>query len=395
MPGHTSTFFGGVMHVLSLRFFDLAVTIQSDQPDFMQLFSYMFDRFRVSEAASATDAQRLTAVYTATSAATPTLTINDTFSAALPPQIAFQTILNTVAAGVRSHILLHAGALAHNGSGIMIAADSRHGKTTLVLALLRAGFHFLSDHIAAVGRADGRLHPFPRRLGVRRGALELAGFTNVTPDGYPWQDRVLMDVTALQPDALTTAVPLRHVILLKNPAADADPTDARPLWLLVNRSTPDFLDAVHDHEDVLQMRVQPHHDYPLLHLTCRRRAPVLAHVHALCAQHTITLLDVIKRAEPQPSFDGPARLRPIATSAAVMELLKQFKGGHQSRLLQDEFDGSATRLYVELARLLGDADCYVLEVGPLPQMVRLVRDAVSSQPTAVAPQRKRQEQQPA
>ena len=49
---------------------------------------------------------------------------------------------------VRSHLLIHAGVVSRDGQGIILVADARHGKTTLVLELVRRGFQFLSDEMA-------------------------------------------------------------------------------------------------------------------------------------------------------------------------------------------------------------------------------------------------------
>ena len=87
----------------------------------------------------------------------------------------YEVVLNAILASVRSHFLVHAGVVARDDRGIVLAADSAHGKTTLVLELVRRGFKFLSDEMAALGRADGRVHPFPRSLRIRPGTLELAG----------------------------------------------------------------------------------------------------------------------------------------------------------------------------------------------------------------------------
>jgi hypothetical protein len=64
------------------------------------------------------------------------------------------------------HCFLHAGAVAHQGRGIVIPGASFTGKTTLVAALVRAGATYYSDEHAVLDR-EGRLHPYPKRLGLR------------------------------------------------------------------------------------------------------------------------------------------------------------------------------------------------------------------------------------
>jgi hypothetical protein len=105
---------------------------------------------------------------------------------------------------------------------------------------------------------------------------------------------------------------------------------------------------------------------------------VLSQIEALCREQRILILDVIKRAEGHPSFTVPARVEAIPASQAVTELLRRFQGGHQSALLQAEFGGSATRLFMEVTALVGQASCHQLLVGPLHEMADLVYGLVCS-----------------
>ena len=55
----------------------------------------------------------------------------------------------------------YAGVVSYQGKGLLLVADAEHGKTTLTLELVKRGFAFLSDEVAALGRIDHRVHPFP------------------------------------------------------------------------------------------------------------------------------------------------------------------------------------------------------------------------------------------
>jgi len=83
--------------------------------------------------------------------------------------LAHGIILRNTFARIRSHLLFHAAALSCGGKGVIVAADSYCGKTTLTLALVRHGFKFLSDDVAALGLNNGQLTPYPRCLIVRGG----------------------------------------------------------------------------------------------------------------------------------------------------------------------------------------------------------------------------------
>lgn len=64
-------------------------------------------------------------------------------------------------------IFLHAGVVSWNGRAILLPGQSYDGKSTLVAALLRAGATYYSDEYAVLDE-DARVHPYPRRLSLRR-----------------------------------------------------------------------------------------------------------------------------------------------------------------------------------------------------------------------------------
>lgn len=66
-----------------------------------------------------------------------------------------------------SYVTLHAAAVARDGELVLLAGESGAGKTTLTLALLDAGWTYLSDDLAPVSIDTGLVHPFPKPLGVK------------------------------------------------------------------------------------------------------------------------------------------------------------------------------------------------------------------------------------
>lgn len=71
-----------------------------------------------------------------------------------------------------SRIFVHAGAVGWRGKAIVIPGLSYSGKSTLVAELVRAGATYYSDEYA-VFDSRGRVHPYPRPLGIRENPVEL------------------------------------------------------------------------------------------------------------------------------------------------------------------------------------------------------------------------------
>ena len=92
------------------------------------------------------------------------------------------------------------------------------GKTTLVLELLRRGFSFLSDAMAALSRRDGRLDAFPRALRLRPDTLARVG-RPLPPNTRQWLGKLLVDIDDLAPGQLVASADLAHVIFLSDAPA--------------------------------------------------------------------------------------------------------------------------------------------------------------------------------
>lgn len=375
---------------LKLRFYELDVTIHSDSSAYVNLFAQMYGRFRVDDATvrrplSPSRMEFVILTQPDNPWGKPTLILDGRVltlpTARVPVGYIYESILNTIVARIRSHFLIHAGVVAANEQGIILCGDSGHGKTTLTLELIRRGFTFLSDEMAAISRKDGRVHPFPRSLRLRPGTLELAGFPEAAVGAPQWLDKYLLDIEEIKPNSMGQATSIDHIIILRDPTRTdkngSDPAE-RELGILVHRLDDELLTAVSDIEGVTKVETGIDRSYPLIKLHASNRTQAISRVEAICHQREILIVDVIKRAEEHATFADQARLETIPKSQAVMELLRRFQGGHHSALLQDEYSGNSARLFMELAGIIGQANCYQLFVGPLSQMADLVQKQTSS-----------------
>lgn len=77
-----------------------------------------------------------------------------------------------VAEAAPRRVFVHAGVVGWRGRAILIPGRSFSGKTTLVAELVRAGATYYSDEYAVLDQR-GRVHPYARRLGIRRDGLEV------------------------------------------------------------------------------------------------------------------------------------------------------------------------------------------------------------------------------
>jgi len=112
-------------------------------------------------------------------------------------------------------MLIHAGSVATPaGEGLLLPSRSGGGKTTLVTALVREGFQYLSDEGGAVDPVSRMLYPYPRALTLKMGHKdvfpELCGQVNGSDwyEGSRW-----IHPAEIRPDAVGVGpFPIRFVI---------------------------------------------------------------------------------------------------------------------------------------------------------------------------------------
>ena len=94
-----------------------------------------------------------------------------------------------VAEMARRRVFVHAGVVEWQGKAIVIPGRSYSGKTSLVAALVRAGATYYSDEYAVMD-LQGRVHPYPQPLAVRKpgaftqkkySAEKIGGITGTKP----------------------------------------------------------------------------------------------------------------------------------------------------------------------------------------------------------------------
>ncbi len=352
---------------LWLRFFDIDTKVGSDSPALLSLFAHMYRRFQIEATAARRSLLDFFILSQPEQGRQPFLIIDhDVWPLPEPelmPNYIFQRITATIAGRVRSHLLFHAGVVTFGGQAVILAGDEFHGKTTLVMELVRRGCGFLSDETAAVSRASGQAHPFPRALRVRPGSLKLAGFPPEIPGAPTWFGKTIIDIEQLKAASMAQPAPISHVIVLRRPH-ETDATK-RELVVMLDRTDDDFINAVGQIKGITGLHLADHDRYPVLRLVTDRRMLALARVEALCNTHRILILDVHSGASTTPNFSGPAELQSISTKQAALELLQRFQGGYQAAVLQET---GPKELFLEMSRWLGRAKCYQLTTGPLQTM---------------------------
>jgi len=76
-----------------------------------------------------------------------------------------------MALGQKSFLLLHAATVEKDGRALLMTGESGAGKSTLAALLGERGWRLLGDEFALLDLVSGALHPFPRAVSLKNGAI--------------------------------------------------------------------------------------------------------------------------------------------------------------------------------------------------------------------------------
>ncbi|HRO37921.1 HprK-related kinase A [Thauera sp.] len=71
------------------------------------------------------------------------------------------------------HLVLHAAVLERGGRALLLSADPGSGKSTLCAGLVHSGWRLLSDELALVELATGRVRPVARPISLKNESIEV------------------------------------------------------------------------------------------------------------------------------------------------------------------------------------------------------------------------------
>ena len=78
-----------------------------------------------------------------------------------------------MAFGQKSYLLLHAATVEKDGRALLMTGESGAGKSTLAAMLGERGWRLMGDEFALLDLDGGRLHPFPRAVSLKNGAIRV------------------------------------------------------------------------------------------------------------------------------------------------------------------------------------------------------------------------------
>jgi hypothetical protein len=276
-------------------------------------------------------------------------------------------------------ICVHGAAVARAGRGVVLAAPSRHGKSTLALALGSRGWTFLSDEVAPIDWRRGRLLPFPMAAGCRTGTRRLLG----EPAGFearPGPRKLLLHPVSSGRER-AQPVALGAVVFIESRAEP--PADRRRFRLSIEPRRADLVAQLSSIDGVLSARAE--REGRALVLELDPGAWVAPAVERTLAEHGVLVTEVRDLDLPRPDYTARPRRERLGAANGVLGLLRHLRGFGAVTELAAQGVGFAG-LVGELAAALRGVGFYRLSPGRLDEMIESVESLVPvSRPRAAGP----------
>lgn len=280
-----------------------------------------------------------------------------------PELHATRVIAETLMDRVGAFTVLHAAVLGQGEGALALAGPPGSGKTTTAIALLEAGWSYLSDDFCPLHKATGLVHPFPRSLWVRPSPGEEA--RNL--DG----DKLLFPLDGRGFRIDTEPRPLRWLFCLGEDTAGGD-LQLQQFRIGLRKDTEGPVLA--DLEALDEVRFeQPGGPGSREWLVRYRRRPgQTGKAREILARHRAAIWNVYTLHGPGPDFTQTARLEALSSMQAAFFLLKELKHAPSSGAGLTQ----PGALLAHLGQLLDQVACFRLGPGPMDQRLGLIQDAV-------------------
>lgn len=295
----------------------------------------------------------------------------------------YAQFLAAVLDAVETHAMFHAAVLATpDREGVLVAAPTGHGKTSLSLALVRRGFGFLSDDYAPVEVPSGRVAPFLRALGVVVDGTapippEFAAAA-AAPHVPTLMGKALLDVGEVlgERSVVHDPVKLRHVVVLSDDAAGSlDPGDTWVEVALLSAAAEAFDRSVEAIAGVETTERAALDGAAMRTLKLRGDGAAVAALDGVLQADGV--LSARKYWNRRPDFEGTPSVAPIRRTDAALLLGREMLNRRRSSRFLARYGGDTAALFLDLAGVLRDVGCWRVTLGRFEATAEAIASLVS------------------
>ncbi len=293
---------------------------------------------------------------------------------------AYSILLGELFHRLGDYFLVHGACVTDGERSLLVTGPSGRGKTTLSLNLLGHGFRLLSDDLTPLGRRDGLVRPFPKRVGVKRDPRgELPGVIPGRTRPVPLGDKWLLDPVDLQGSLETKPRRLTHLLLLEPDGTGVARDQEHRFRIALVHGQDEFAALIEAIRGVDVKSIATRSGRSALDVHVTGAAHALSAFYEACSakRHQIIHFQPCGRSD---GFEKQPSITPCETWSAALSTMREVLNRESEGALLNSMGGGLSALLMELASNLQGVRCARLRVGDRAATARLVADWVGSNP---------------
>lgn len=262
---------------------------------------------------------------------------------------------------VKDYFLLHAGAVSWRDRGLIISAPCGFGKTTLIIELVKRGLCFLSDELAPIHRLSHLVEPFPRSLGLRT-------------EG---SNQTIMDIKEIFPARIGKTCLCKYMVFLDLPRENfIDNSQFQTIEVAFNRIDDLFLDELKGIPGIRKVSRIEERLFPMVRLSLKNRVYFYPKLQQMSQKRGISIMYSLPSQSKKPDYTGSPSLRHLSPRQGLIRLTQSVINREKSKMLNQTYQGSITRMLTGLADVARESEFYRLCPGRLKETSEILDELV-------------------
>ncbi len=369
------------MHLMKLYYqiLDVAVSVESDSVEFLELFDDNYCLFR-THTISNNKILECTIILSRKDSDAFIKINNKVLSLNGHPDkfnyILLKFVSNLIEQ-IEDYLLIHSGVVARNGKAVILAGPSCVGKTTLTLELVKNGFVFYSDEFCPIHKETKLVHPFLRSIWVKPEQREKLCHTSMSGNILSDSCSNLDTEVIVKPNEIKFPIANKPCKIEALICIEPDPPANKDLYLLhvcVKLHNDNFFNELKKIKDVA---IEILDTKPLTwQLRYKNDFVISKTILNIINKYKEIIWDFYQVYPICANYNKDPLIIPVSNYDAILSLIGDLQQGPNSKAEKKAFSSGPTNFFMEVCGILDAVSCYKLSVGKLEKMNNLIQQVI-------------------
>lgn len=355
---------------LRLRLLSRNLHLRADSPEVLRILRFQFRHFQAARRTASADHRLLLKL----KGPQPFFSMDRQRRLIAPEAAASQglaLIYESLLDSIQGQLLFHAGVVSSGNRGMLICGPPGFGKTSLVLSLARRGFGFLSDDYAPIDVDSGLVSPFPRSLGlVASSKRTVSQLRSIGPSHRLLHDhKWLVDPEGI-PGLRLAGACRPEVVLLLGPRERPGKRRRTRYLISIERLRLEELRRSFPEVRFQALSHRTHAHVGTFRFALPAGRELADRLQRWSHANRSWIYGLVRVFPRTRLFRSPVRVLPVRPGEGLIEVLGDLQNRRPASGSFAPLEGSPSRLLMQAAALLGQADFYRFQGGTLSERTR-------------------------